>query len=314
MAKNKVQFQKGISIHRFMLKYGSEEQCQKQLFNMRWRNGYQCPKCGKDKYCQLKSRSLYQCNHCRHQTSLTAGTLFDHTKLPLTTWFLAIYFITQKKNGVSILELSRHLGISYNATWRLKHKLMQAMKERDDRKPLEGFIQIDDAYWGGVRKGTKGRGAKGKRPFVAAVSLNDGMHPVGMRFSVVKGFQKQELTDWAKQHIKAKSVAVSDGLACFKGLGDAEVFHFSVVTGGGAECVEIPYFKWVNTMISNVKNSMHGTFHAINLKHLPRYLAEFSYKFNRRYNLENMIERLAFASLVTPPMPERLLKLAEQRW
>ena len=314
MAKNKVQFQKSISIQSFINKYGQEEQCQKQLFNMRWPNGYKCPQCGKDKYCQLKTKTLYQCNHCHHQSSLTAGTLFDHTKLPLTTWFMAIYFITQNKSGISILELSRHLGISYNATWRLKHKLMQAMKEWDDRKPLEGFIQLDDEYWGGVRRGSKGREAKGKSPFVAAVSLNDEMHPVGMRFSVVNGFQKKELTNWAKQHIKAKSVAVSDGLACFKGLGEAEIFHFSITTGGGADCVEIPYFKWVNAMISNVKNSMHGTFHAINLKHLPRYLAEFSYRFNRRYNLKSMIERLAFASLSTPPMPDRLLKLAELRW
>jgi len=103
---------------------------------------------------------------------------------------------------------------------------MQAMKERDDQKPLEGFIQIDDAYWGGVRKGAKGRGAKGKRPFVVAVSLNDEIPPVGMRFSVVKDFQKKELTDRAKHHIKAKSVAASDGLTCFNGLGDAEIFHF----------------------------------------------------------------------------------------
>lgn len=74
-----------------------------------------------------------------------------------------------------------------------------------------------------------------------------------MRFIIVKGFQKEELTYWAKHHIKAKSVTVSDGLACFKGLGDADVFHFSIVTGGSSACVEIPYFKWVNTMISNVK-------------------------------------------------------------
>ena len=146
-----VQFQKGISIQSFLEKYGSEEQCQKQLFQMRWRSGFKCSKCGHDKHCQLKSRALYQCNKCHHQSSLISGTLFEHSKLPLTTWFLAIYFITQEKNGISILELSRHLGISYNATWRLKHKLMQAMKERDDKQPLEGFIQIDDVYWGGVR-------------------------------------------------------------------------------------------------------------------------------------------------------------------
>ena len=113
---------------------------------------------------------------------MISGTLFAHSKLPLTTWFLAIYFVTQEKNGISALELSRLLGISYNATWRLKQKLMQAMKERDDEIPLVDYVQIDDAYWVGVRRGVRGRGAKGKRPFIAAVSINDEGHPVGMRF------------------------------------------------------------------------------------------------------------------------------------
>ena len=227
---------------------------------------------------------------------------------------MAIYLITQVKNGLSILELSRHLGISYNATWRLKHKLMQAMKERDDKKPLEGFVQLDDVYWGGVRRGSKGREAKGKRPFVAAVAMDKKAHPIAMRFSMLTGFRKHEITRWAKAHLKPKALVISDGLACFRGVEDAQVFHKAIITGGGPSSVELPYFKWVNTMISNVKNSIHGTYHAIGLKHLPRYLAEFCYKFNRRYNLESLIERLIFASIHAPPMPYRLLKLAEQRW
>ena len=245
---------------------------------------------------------------------MTAGTLFAYSKLPLTTWFLAIYLITQEKNGVSALELSRLLGISYNATWRLKHKLMQAMKERDDEVPLSGIIQLDDAYWGGARAGKVGRGAAGKRPFVAAVSLNNEGHPIHMRFSAVDGFKKKELTQWATKHLRASSLVVSDGLACFRGVEKAKIFHFAIVTGGGPASVKLPYFKWVNTMIGNVKNAIHGTYHAINQKHLPRYLAEFSFKFNHRFNLEWMITDLARAGVRTAPMPQRLLKLAESRW
>ncbi|MGR5239259.1 IS1595 family transposase, partial [Vibrio alfacsensis] len=81
-----------------------------------------------------------QCNSCHAQTSLTSGTILANTKLPLTVWFLAIFLLTQAKNGISALELSRHLGISYNATWRLKHKLMQAMKEFDDKQSLEFIV------------------------------------------------------------------------------------------------------------------------------------------------------------------------------
>lgn len=153
---------------------------------------------------------------------------------------------------------------------------MQAMKERDDETPLNGYIQLDDVYWGGVQRGIRGRGAKGKRPFVAAVSMNREGHPINMRFSVVTGFKIKELTSWAKAHLTPKSLVISDGLACFKGVERADVFHHAIVIGGGADCVKLPYFQWVNTMISNVKNSMHGTYHAINKKHLPRYLGECS--------------------------------------
>lgn len=314
MAKNKIPFQKSISIHEFISKLGTEEQCRKRLFDMRWPTGYRCSYCGCDKYCELKSRQLYQCNQCRHQASLTSSTLFSASKLPLNVWFLAIYLMTQEKNGISALELSRQLGVSYNAAWRMKHKLMQAMKERDDETPLSGFVQLDDVYWGGVRRGTRGRGATGKRPFVAAVSMNEEGHPINMRFSVVTGFKTQELTNWAKAHLLPKSLVISDGLACFNGVEKANIFHQAIVTGGGPDCVELPYFQWVNTMISNVKNSMHGTYHAINKKHLPRYLGEFCFKFNRRFNLEKMLEQLIYSSIQTAPMPERLLRLAEARW
>lgn len=314
MAKNKVQFQKSMNIHAFIQRYGNEDLCQQRLFDIRWPQGFRCPNCGHTHYCKLHSRAVYQCNQCHQQTSLTAGTIFAYSKLPLTIWFLAIYLITQEKNGVSALELSRSLGISYNATWRLKHKLMQAMKERDDEVQLSGIIQLDDAYWGGARTGKVGRGAAGKRPFVAAVSITEEGHPNRMRFSAVNGFKKKELTQWANKHLQPSSLVVSDGLACFRGIEDANSFHLGIVTGGGPESVKLPYFKWVNTMISNVKNSIHGTYHAINQKHLPRYLAEFSFKFNHRFNLEWMVTDLARAGIRTAPMPQRLLKLAESRW
>lgn len=166
-----------------------------------------------------------------------------------------------------------------------------------------------------MRRSSKGREAKGKRPFVAAVSLSDQGHPLKLRFSAVKGFRKQELTNWARSHLRPQTLVLSDGLACFRSVEAAEAFHLAVVTGGGPDnCVELPYFKWVNTMISNVKNAMHGTYHAIRLKPLPRYLAEFSYKFNRLFDLRSMMDRLLFACARTAPMPERLLKLAKPQW
>src|SRR5690554_6249379 len=173
MARNMVQFQKGMSLPAFLDKYGAEEACQQALYKLRWPEGFRCPECGHHSHCQLKSRPLIQCNRCHHQTSLTARTLFDGSKLPLRTWFLAIFLLTQSKSGLSTMALSRHLGVAYNTAWLLKQKLMQAMRERDDEKLLSGAVQVDDAYWGGQRRGGKrGRGAAGKTPFVAAVACD----------------------------------------------------------------------------------------------------------------------------------------------
>jgi transposase-like protein len=157
MSKNKVQFQAGYSLIDLFQNYGTENQCAQALFKWRWPKGFKCSDCGCDKYCFLKRRKLYQCNKCHHQTSLISGTIFEQTKLPLSTWFLAIYLITQSKTGLSALALKREIGVSYNTAWSMKHKIMQVMKERDDSKPLSGVIQLDDVYWGGERHGGKKR-------------------------------------------------------------------------------------------------------------------------------------------------------------
>jgi hypothetical protein len=312
MCKNKIQFQAGYSLVELFQNYGIEEQCSQALFKWRWPSGFRCPDCGCGSYCFLKARKLYQCNGCHHQTSLISGTIFEQTKLPLTLWFLAIHLITQAKTGLSALALKRQLGVSYNTAWGMKHKVMQVMKERDDSKPLTGMIQLDDVYWGGERHGGKrGRGTENKVPFVAAVSLNEAGHPIAMNINVVKGFRLTELSRWARRHLQPGSTVISDGLACFSAVKDAGCTHISIVTGGGPQSVTKEEFTWVNTMIGNVKKAINGTYHAINPKHLPRYLAEFCYRHNRRFQLDNMLPRFAYVAVRTPPMPMRLLKMAE---
>lgn len=312
MAKNKVQFQDGLSLKVFLNQYGTEEQCRNQLLKMRWPKGYSCPECGYNEYCVLKRRQLFQCNRCRHQTSLTAETIFAYTKLPLTTWFLAIYLVTQSKVSVSALSLKRTLGVSYNTALLMKHKIQQVMKERDDSKPLTNYVQLDDAYWGGKKRdGIRGRGATGKIPFIAAITTNKEGHPLQMRFSKVRSFSKAAITAWAQEHLHPTCILVSDCLGCFNALGEKGWKHSAIKTGGGPESVEIPEFKWVNTIIANVKRSLHGTFHAISKHHFSRYLAEFCYRFNRRFELTELIPRFVYVALRTPPMPQRLLMLAE---
>ena len=129
-------------------------------------------------------------------------TIFDSTKLALTVWFQAIYLITQVKKGVSAMKLHRHLGISFNADSRMKHKLMQVMMERDRQFPLTGWVELDDAYLRGERSaGKRGRGAPAKTPFVAAVETNEKGHPLRMKLTVVEGFRTSEIVAWAHRHL-----------------------------------------------------------------------------------------------------------------
>ena len=315
MSKNTIQFQKGIGIMEFLDSYGSEEQCERALFAWRWPDGFHCPECGSCRFCKLNRKAEYQCNRCHQQTSLTSNTIFDSTKLPLIRWFLGIYLITQSKAGISALNLHRQLGISYNAAWRMKHKLMQVMMERDNSWQLSGHVQVDDAYWGGERHGgRRGRGSENKAPFVAAVQTDDDNHPLYMHFNAVDNFRRKTMKEWAEHALKQGTQVVSDGLSCFRGVADAGCRHTAVITGGGHASMENELFTWVNTMLGNVKMAITGTYHKLDPKHLGRYLSEFNYRFNRRFDMPSMISRLARAAVNTAPMPERLLKLSDVQW
>ena len=135
MAMNRIQFQSGLSMPEFFKRYGSEAQCAASLEATRWPGGFACPRCGNASHCVLRggTHKVFQCNACRHQASLTAGTVLQGTKLALTVWSLAIYLVSQAKTGLSALALKRHLGVSCPTAWLVHHKLMQAMSEREDR-------------------------------------------------------------------------------------------------------------------------------------------------------------------------------------
>ncbi len=311
MPRNTIQFQKGLGLHDFLEQYGTEDQCRQALYDLRWPTGYVCPECGNTTGCELKKRQIYQCHKCHHQTSLTAGSIFHGTKLPLRTWFLAIYLLTQRKKSISALQLSREIGVNYNTAWRLKHKLMQVMMERERGKKLAGRIELDDAYLGGEQAGKRGRGSRNKIPFVAAVETTRDGRPMKIQLRRVRGFRKREIARYARSCLMPGSEVFTDGLWCFSGVTTADCHHNPMVTGGGRQSVQYSCSKWVNTMLGNVKNSLLGTFHAIRDKHVSRYLAEFEYRFNRRFDLPAMIERLLFAALRAPPMPYRLLRMAE---
>jgi ribosomal protein L37AE/L43A len=319
MPINKIQFQPGLSLPRFFAQFGTEAQCEAALEQARWPSGFVCPDCGEHRHSLVHRRDqkVWQCTACRKQTSLTAGTIFEATRLPLRLWFLGIYHLTQPKNNVSALELKRLLGVSYKAAWRLKHKLMQVMDEREADRVLGERVALDDAYLGGAHPGKVGRGAEGKVPFVVAVQTSEEEHrldehwPWYVRLDPLPGFTKKALGQWAQCALAPDALMVSDGLACFAGAAELVSSHERVVVGE-RKSSELECFHWVNTLLGNIKSSIQGTYHGFKSdKYAARYLGELHYRFNRRFDLPPMVQRLLRACALTTARPEKWLRSAE---
>lgn len=194
----------------------------------------------------------------------------------------------------------------------MHHKLMQAMAEREDRYLLDGQVQVDDAYLGGERSGGKvGRGSENKVSFIAAVSLSEDNRPLRIRLTPVSGFTLKAVAAWSRDHLAPGSAVFSDGLACFGAVTEAGCSHHPTVMAG-RKPKEVPEFRWINTVLGNLKTSLSGCYHAFGFrKYAARYLAAFSYRFNRRFNLRSLHQRLLIAAASTTPQPLRSIRLAD---
>ncbi|WP_269635692.1 IS1595 family transposase [Xanthomonas citri] len=292
MSINAVQFQAGLSMPDFFAAYGTEAKCYRALYRWRWPQGFRCPCCAGRARSRFKRGGAiyYQCSACRHQTSLIAGTMFQGTKLSLRTWMLALHLLTSTKTNMAALELMRHLGVNYKTAWRMKHKIMQVMAEREATRRLSGFVQIDDAYLGGERNGGKaGRGSENKQPFLIAVQTDASFTaPSFVVIEPVRSFDNAALTDWIARRLKPECEAYTDGLACFQDAGHA---HTTLDTGGAR-------WVWCKRHQRRLRRKAE------------RYLAEAAYRFNRRFRLPEMLPRLATAMMRCKPCPEPALRMA----
>src|SRR5919199_2349023 len=300
---------KGLSEAAFRERFGTEEACRTALYGMRWREGLTCPACGGRSFCQPRTRKLFQCDRCKRQVRLTAGTVFQDTKPPLTAWFAAIYHLTRSKGGIGSIELGRRLGVKQGTAWLMEHKLMRAMAAREAAKPkLAGRVEVDDAYLGGERSGgERGRGAAGKTPIIAAVETTPERRPKRLRLSVVEGFRKKEVERVAKRDLAAGADVVSDGLSCWPAVEKAGCSHHPMVTGSGKRAAGWTPFRWLNTTLGNVETALAGTYHRVSPKHAQAYLTSYASRFDRRYQLDSIVERLAWAAVHTAPQPYRVV-------
>lgn len=294
----------------FQEEFKTEEDCYKWLFDTRWPNGFQCPKCDNKTFTLITTRNKYECLQCHYQVSLIAGTIFHKTKTPLLKWFWLIYRMATSKTGVSIAEMQRELEIKdYKTIWVMAHKIRKAMADRDAHYTLAGLVEIDESFFGPSSPGKRGRGSKKKETVIVAVSAwkdDNGKERPGFAHAfVVDNASADTISNILKRLGVAEDESRplieairSDGwrsyIASVKGLGIA---HHRVILRDPIDSMKL--LPWTHRLIANAKAVFNGPHHGVSSKHLQRYLAEVCYRFNRRFWYRQAFHRLLKACLTT---------------
>ena len=298
---NRMAQQEAMSLLEFQERFNSEVACREHLYEMRWPNGFVCPKCGvKDDPFNVASRNLYQCKHCAYQASVTAGTVMEKTRLPLLKWFWAMFLMSSDKRGCSALRISRELGLCYSTAWHLTHRIRSAMGERDTQYILSGYIEADDAFFGApTSNGKRGRGTD-KAVVLVGLSLDEKGNPQFVKMQVSPDMQGKSVSSFAAQNIESGSIVATVGLRSYEVLASKGFIH------EGKPCnpaIDPGHLKWLHVVISNAKAFITGTYHGLDKKHLQRYLNEFCYRFNRRKFHLQQFNRTLLACIVGSKLP-----------
>lgn len=288
-----------MSLMQFQKEFGTEENCASYLMHKRWKDGFTCAKCQHREYYYIFTRQLFECRQCHYQTSITAGTLMHKTKLPLKTWFWAIYLVAHDKRGKSALSLSQVLGLHYRTALHLMRKIRAAMQERDSLYMLSGIVEMDDAYFGAPRKGKDGRGTH-KAKAVIALSKDERNRPAFLRIQVIDQVTAEEIKRVAQKCVKPGSKIVSDGHRSYKPLADIGYSHDSKAY---YKENQEDFLKMLHIVIGNVKTYIQGTYHGLGSKYLQSYFDEFCFRFNRRFNPNEIFDRLLNACALAKPHP-----------
>jgi transposase-like protein len=286
---------KEFNFFEFQEKFQTEEDCFTHLKKLRWPDGFTCPVCGYNESFFMKKRKVFQCAQCRHQTSVTAHTIFHRTHTPLKKWFWAVYLVGTDKRGCSANRLHKMIDVSYPTAWLMIHKIRKAMKERDSLYKLSNFIEMDDSYFGAATSGKRGRGSSNKSKVVVAVE-NRGKHAGYAAMHVVEHIDFQHIKDFALRNIERHQSIKTDAYPSYNIL-DVEFYHQGEIVKPHEAMGKLP---WVHILIGTVKSFISGTYHGVSHKHLQSYLNEFCYRFNRRFNENQLLDRILTACLFTP--------------
>lgn len=297
------------TIYGFQKMFPNEEACVRYLAQVRWPDGFRCPRCNHQEAYELPKRKLLQCKECGYQASVTAGTVMHKTRTPLQKWFLAAFLMARHKQGISAMQLQKDLGLGcYQTAWSMCHKLRSALGERGGF-PLRFEVEVDETYVGGREEGKHGREPGEKKSLVAVAVENRGRRAGSVRLQVVENASGEELVPFVEQNVEKGSAVKTDGWKGYNNLSKKGYEHEATPQESSKDASKI--LPWVHTMIANLKSWLRGTFHGVSKKHLQRYLNEFCYRTNRRFREGGLFFWLVRRTVNTPHIAYSTLVASE---
>jgi len=289
-----------MALLEMLQKYGTDEKCREILTKLRWPEGVTCSRCKERKVCYLESRKQFECASCSYQFSVTTGTIFNDTHLPLEKWFAATYLLCEAKKGISACQIQRTLGMSYKTAWYLCHRIRAAMVEAS--KPmLDGTVEIDETYVGGKKLGYGVKAGKEAKEIVIGIRRRGG----DLRFFHAADVKSGTLEKYIRENISEDvDVIMTDDFSAYPpavaGVKDFRFRHKTINHSRKIYAMGDTHTNTVESAFSLLKRGIVGTWHKISAKHLQAYCEEMTFRFNRRKNSDLFVDTLRH--MVTAPV------------
>ena len=290
------------TMREFFQMFPDEKACLNYLIDLRWPTGFMCPMCHVVSTPWFKSRNRLACPLCRHQVTLTANTIFENTRTPLTTWFEAAWLVTTAKNGLSAKTLERTIGTSYHVAWMMLQRFRVAMVN-SERTKLTGTVEIDEAFVGGEEHGGKrGRGAD-KDIVVIAVEIKEGKGFGRTRMRHIPDASGDSLIPFIRDSVSPSATLVTDGWRGYSKIGGCG-YTREIKNLSDSDDFAHVHMPGVHRLACLLKRWILGTHQgSVSEMHLQAYLEEYTFRFNRRNSKSRglVFKRLIEHALATQP-------------
>jgi len=267
-----------LTIKSFEEKYPTDDVCLGEIFQQRYGKHKLCPKCERQfKYYRVKGRKCYSCQYCSNQIHPLAGTIFHKSDTSLKLWFYAIFLFSTSKNGVSAKELERQLGVTYKCAWRMAQQIRTLFEDNDPDGTLGNIVEADETYYGGKKRGKRGRGAGGKTPIIGITERGGNIKAI-----VTTNVKRSTVLPFIKKNVRLGTTLMTDQFSVYSRVSLYGYQHHRINHSAKQYVDGIIHTNSIEGFWSQLKRSVSGTYHSVSPKYLQRYVNEFAFRYNAR--------------------------------